>query len=58
LKIRQYDRYIYRIQGKGTFISERKEEQDYAGSNIGFSGEMIGQIPSCLCYGFCNVGVK
>ena len=25
------DRYIYRIQGKGTFISGRKEEQDYAG---------------------------
>ena len=36
-----HDRYIYRIQGKGTFISGRKEEQDYAGSNIGFSGEMI-----------------
>jgi GntR family transcriptional regulator len=38
-----HDRYIYRIQGKGTFISGRKEEQDYAGSNIGFSGEMIGK---------------
>jgi GntR family transcriptional regulator len=38
-----HDRYIYRIQGKGTFIAGRKEEQDYAGSNIGFSGEMIGK---------------
>ena len=38
-----HDRFIYRIQGKGTFISARKEEQDYAGSNIGFSGEMIGK---------------
>ena len=37
------DRFIYRIQGKGTFISGRKEEQDYAGSNIGFSGEMVGK---------------
>ena len=36
-----HERFIYRIQGKGTFISRRKEEQDYAGSNIGFSGEMI-----------------
>lgn len=38
-----HDRFIYRIQGKGTFISGLKEEQDYAGSNIGFSGEMIGK---------------
>jgi GntR family transcriptional regulator len=38
-----HDRFIYRIQGKGTFISGRKEEQDYAGSNIGFSGEMFGK---------------
>lgn len=38
-----HDRYIYRIQGKGTFISGSKEEQDYAGSNIGFSGEMLGK---------------
>jgi GntR family transcriptional regulator len=38
-----HDRFIYRIQGKGTFISGRQEEQDYAGSNIGFSGEMVGK---------------
>ena len=38
-----HDRLIYRIQGKGTYISGRKEEQDYPGSNIGFSGEMIGK---------------
>jgi GntR family transcriptional regulator len=38
-----HDRFIYRVQGKGTFISGLKEEQDYAGSNIGFSGEMIGK---------------
>jgi len=38
-----HDRFIYRIQGKGTFISGRKEEQDFAGSNIGFSGEMTGK---------------
>jgi len=38
-----HDRYIYRVQGKGTYISGRKEEQDYAGSNIGFSGEMVGK---------------
>jgi GntR family transcriptional regulator len=38
-----HDRFIYRIQGKGTFISGRREEQDYAGSNIGFSGEMVGK---------------
>jgi GntR family transcriptional regulator len=36
-----HDRFIYRIQGRGTFVAGRKEEQDYAGSNIGFSGEMI-----------------
>src|SRR3989339_468959 len=30
-----HDGFIYRIQGKGTFVSGRKEEQDYAGSNIG-----------------------
>ena len=38
-----HDRFVYRIQGKGTFISGHKEEQDYAGSNIGFSGEMVGK---------------
>jgi GntR family transcriptional regulator len=38
-----HDRFIYRIQGKGTYVSGRKEEQDFAGSNIGFSGEMIGK---------------
>ena len=38
-----HDRFIDRIQGKGTFISGRKEEQDFAGSNIGFSGEMVGK---------------
>ncbi len=38
-----HDRFVYRIKGKGTFISGRKEEQDFAGSNIGFSGEMIGK---------------
>ena len=38
-----HDRVIYRIQGKGTYVSGRKEEQDYPGSNIGFSGEMIGK---------------
>jgi GntR family transcriptional regulator len=36
-----HDRFIYRIQGKGTFVAGRQEEQDYVGSNIGFSGEMI-----------------
>ena len=36
-----HDRFVYRIQGKGTFVAGRKEEQDYAGSNIGFSGEMV-----------------
>ena len=36
-----HDRLIYRIQGKGTFVARRKEEHDWAGSNIGFSGEMI-----------------
>ena len=35
--------YLEPLQGKGTFISGRREEQDFAGPNIGFSGEMIGK---------------
>ena len=31
---------IYKLQGKGAFIAGRREEQDFVGSTVGFSGEL------------------
>jgi GntR family transcriptional regulator len=33
------ERMIYKLQGKGAFVAGRREEQDFIGSTIGFSGE-------------------
>lgn len=35
-----FERVIYKLQGKGAFVSARRDEQDFLGSNIGFSGEL------------------
>jgi GntR family transcriptional regulator len=34
-----FERVIYKLQGKGAFVASRREDQDFLGSNIGFSGE-------------------
>lgn len=34
------ERLIYRLQGKGAFVAGRREEQDFVGTTIGFSGEL------------------
>lgn len=31
---------IYRLQGKGAFVRGRRDEQSFAGSTVGFSGEL------------------
>jgi GntR family transcriptional regulator len=31
---------IYRQQGRGAFVRQRREEQNFAGSTVGFSGEL------------------
>jgi GntR family transcriptional regulator len=37
------DGLIYRLQGKGAFVRGRREEQDFVGSTVGFSGELAEQ---------------
>lgn len=34
------ERLIYKLQGKGAFIAGRREEQDFVGTTVGFSGEL------------------
>ncbi len=34
---------IYRLQGKGAFVRGRREDQDFVGSTVGFSGELAEQ---------------
>ncbi|MFZ3585366.1 GntR family transcriptional regulator [Loktanella sp. DJP18] len=34
------ERVIYKLQGKGTFVSARPDDQDFIGTTIGFSGEL------------------
>lgn len=34
-----FERIIYKLQGKGAFVAGRREDQDFLGSNVGFSGE-------------------
>jgi GntR family transcriptional regulator len=34
------ERMIYKLQGKGAFVAGRREEQDFVGTTIGFSGEL------------------
>lgn len=36
------ERQIYKIQGKGTFVADRREQQDYVSSNFGFSSDFAG----------------
>jgi GntR family transcriptional regulator len=36
-----YEHVIYKRQGKGAFVSGRREEQDFIGSIVGFSGELL-----------------
>lgn len=37
------DRTIYKIQGKGAFVASRREEQDFFGSTISFSSDILGR---------------
>ncbi|SEM39073.1 GntR family transcriptional regulator [Gemmobacter aquatilis] len=34
------ERLVYRLQGKGAFVAGRREEQDFVGTTVGFSGEL------------------
>lgn len=34
------ERLIYKLQGKGAFIAGRRDDQDFVGSTVGFSGEL------------------
>ncbi|GAA0757720.1 GntR family transcriptional regulator [Ideonella azotifigens] len=36
-----YEHVIYKRQGKGAFVSGRREEQNFVGSIVGFSGELL-----------------
>lgn len=36
-----YEHVIYKRQGKGAFVSGRREEQNFVGSVVGFSGELL-----------------
>jgi GntR family transcriptional regulator len=35
-----HERVIYKLQGKGAFVAGHRDDQDFLGSNIGFSGEL------------------
>jgi GntR family transcriptional regulator len=37
------DRVIYKIQGKGAFVADNVEEQNFVGMAMGFTGELIQQ---------------
>lgn len=37
------ERRVYKIQGKGSFVADGREDQDFAGSKISFSGDFIGK---------------
>lgn len=37
------ERRVYKIQGKGSFVADAREDQDFAGSKISFSGDFIGK---------------
>lgn len=34
------ERLIYKLQGKGAFVAGRRDEQDFIGTTVGFSGEL------------------
>ena len=36
-----YEHVIYKRQGKGAFVAGRRDEQDFVGSVVGFSGELV-----------------
>lgn len=36
-----YEHVIYKRQGKGAFVAGRREEQNFVGSVVGFSGELL-----------------
>ncbi|WP_206682736.1 GntR family transcriptional regulator [Chthonobacter albigriseus] len=35
-----HERLIYKLQGKGAFVAGRRDEQDFVGTRVGFSGEL------------------
>jgi GntR family transcriptional regulator len=37
------ERRVYKIQGKGSFVADAREDQDFVGSKISFSGDFIGR---------------
>lgn len=37
---------IYRLQGSGAFVQGRRAEQDFVGSTVGFSGELVSKDKS------------
>lgn len=37
------ERRVYKIQGKGSFVADAREDQDFVGSKIAFSGDFIGK---------------
>ncbi|WP_181164695.1 GntR family transcriptional regulator [Amaricoccus solimangrovi] len=37
------ERRVYKMQGKGSFVADAREDQDFAGSKISFSGDFIGK---------------
>ena len=43
LKQLVFERLVYKHQGKGTFVAERRDEQDFIGSTVGFSDELMGK---------------
>lgn len=36
-----YEHVIYKRQGKGAYVAGRRDEQDFVGSVVGFSGELL-----------------
>ncbi|MBZ9655259.1 GntR family transcriptional regulator [Phyllobacterium lublinensis] len=43
LKQLVFERLVYKHQGKGSFVAERRDEQDFIGSTVGFSDELMGK---------------
>ncbi|WP_210272632.1 GntR family transcriptional regulator [Chthonobacter rhizosphaerae] len=35
-----HERLIYKLQGKGAFVAGRRDDQDFVGTRVGFSGEL------------------
>ena len=37
------ERRVYKIQGKGSFVADAREDQDFVGSTTSFSGDFVGK---------------